>query len=73
VEITYLLAGGGTPVTFTETIAANSRRSFSMVDKGVNGRAAVMVVSKTAGKPIMCERAMYWNSRGAGTDTIGGF
>jgi hypothetical protein len=22
---------------------------------------------------IMVERAMYWNSRGAGTDTIGGF
>jgi hypothetical protein len=25
------------------------------------------------GKEIMVERAMYWNSRGAGTDTIGGY
>jgi hypothetical protein len=32
-----------------------------------------MVKSKTAGKNIMVERSMYWNSRGAGTDTIGGF
>jgi hypothetical protein len=24
-------------------------------------------------KPIIAERAMYWNSRGAGTDTIGGY
>jgi hypothetical protein len=33
--------------------------------------AAVLVQSLSAGD-IMCERAMYWNSRGAGTDTIGG-
>ena len=31
-----------------------------------------MVESTTAGKKIMVERAMYWNSRGAGTDTVGG-
>jgi len=37
------------------------------------GRAAIMVTSKTSGKKIMCERAMYWNARGAGTDTIGGY
>ena len=37
------------------------------------GIAAIMVTSKTSGKKIMCERAMYWNNRGAGTDTIGGF
>jgi hypothetical protein len=73
VTITYLLAGGGTPVTFTEAIPANSRKTYNMADKGVTGRAAVLVQSETAGKPIMVERAMYWNSRGAGTDTIGGF
>jgi hypothetical protein len=39
---------------------------------GINGRAAIMVTSKTDGEPIMVERAMYWNSRGAGTNTIGG-
>ena len=31
-----------------------------------------MVTSKTYGKKIMVERSMYWNNRGAGTDTIGG-
>jgi hypothetical protein len=34
---------------------------------------AVMVRSLDGGRPVMVERAMYWNSRGAGTDTIGGF
>jgi hypothetical protein len=32
-----------------------------------------MVTSKTPGEKIMVERAMYWNNRGAGTDTIGGY
>jgi len=59
--------------TFTDTIAANSRMTYNMVDKGISGRAAIMVTSKTSGKKIMCERAMYWNGRGAGTDTIGGY
>ena len=35
--------------------------------------ASIMVTSKTAGKKIMVERSMYWNNRGAGTDTIGGY
>jgi alpha-tubulin suppressor-like RCC1 family protein len=73
VEISYLTPDGKGNVVFTETIGANSRQTFNMADKGISGRAAVMVTSKTAGKKIMCERAMYWNSRGAGTDTIGGF
>jgi len=73
VEISYLTPDGTGNQTFTETIPANSRKTFNMVDKSINGRAAVMVTSKTAGKKIMCERAMYWNSRGAGTDTIGGY
>jgi hypothetical protein len=32
-----------------------------------------MVQSLDGARPIIVERAMYWNSRGAGTDTIGGF
>jgi lysophospholipase L1-like esterase len=72
IEINYLLAGGGVK-TFTDVVKANSRKTFFMADVVPNGRAAIMVKSKTAGKPIMVERAMYWNSRGAGTDTIGGF
>jgi hypothetical protein len=35
--------------------------------------ASVMVESRTSGKNIMVERATYWNSRGAGTDTIGAY
>ena len=73
VEISYLTEGGTGNQTFTETIAANSRMTYSMVDKGINGRASVMVTCKTPGRRIMVERAMYWNGRGAGTDTIGGY
>jgi hypothetical protein len=47
--------------------------TFNMADKVPSGRASIMVTSKTAGKKIMVERAMYWNNKGAGTDTIGGY
>jgi len=73
VEITYLLPLGAGNKTVTDKIPANSRKTYFMADAVPNGHAAIMVTSKTAGKKIMVERAMYWNSRGAGTDTIGGF
>jgi len=73
VQISYLTPSGAGNVVFTDTVPANSRKTYNMADKGINGRAAIMVTSKTAGQKIMVERAMYWNSRGAGTDTIGGY
>ena len=74
VEVTYMTPGGVGNVVKTETIAANSRRTFNMAEhSGISGRAAIMVTCTTAGKKIMVERAMYWNSRGTGTDTIGGY
>ena len=74
VDISYLTPNGQGNVTKTETIPANSRKTFNMAShSGMSGRAAIEVTSKTSGKKIMCERAMYWNSRGAGTDTIGGY
>lgn len=73
VKISYLTSNGKGNAVFTETILAGSRKTFNMADKGIQGRAAVMVESLTTGKKILCERAMYWNSRSAGTDTIGGF
>ena len=73
VQITYMTPDGKGDVSFSETIPANSRKSFNMGDRIPLGRAAIMVTSKTLGKKIMVERSMYWNSRGAGTDTIGGY
>jgi hypothetical protein len=77
VEVTYFLGGGGTPTTFTDTIPGSSRHTYDMGGRNgfpaYLGRASVMVRCLTAGKKIMCERAMYWNQRGAGTDTIGGY
>ena len=73
VEMTYMTPTGTGNRVFTETIPANSRRTFNMAERLSNSRAAVRVECKTAGRKIMVERAMYWNSRGAGTGTIGGF
>jgi hypothetical protein len=72
VEVSYLNAGGGA-VSLTKSVPANSRMTFNMADKVLSGRASIKVTSKTPGKKIMVERAMYWNSKGAGTDTIGGY
>jgi len=74
VNITYLTPNGLGDVTKTETIKANSRSTFGMqAHSGINGRAAIEVTCITPGKKIMVERSMYWNNRGAGTDTIGGY
>jgi len=73
VEISYFRPKGKNNVVFTDIIPANSRRTYNMGDKNISGGAAIMVTCKTPGKKIMCERAMYWNRRTAGTDTIGGY
>jgi len=74
VDITYLTPTGTGNITRPETIPANSRMTFGMqAHSHLKGRAAIEVTSKTPGKKIMVERAMYWNDKGAGTDTIGGF
>lgn len=71
VEISYLGAGGTGNQSFTDTVPANSRKTYNIADKIPSGRASVMVTSQSL--PIMVERAMYWSNRGAGTDTIGGY
>jgi hypothetical protein len=73
-EISYLTVNGQGNVVRAETIPAGSRRTYDMLDhSGITGRASVVVTSKTPGGKIIVERAMYWNSRGAGTGTIGGY
>ncbi len=73
VQISYLSAEGKIEVTFTEVIPGGSRRTYPLSDMIEENRAAILVECKTPGKRIMAERAMYWNNRGAGTCTIGGF
>jgi virginiamycin B lyase len=73
VEIIYMTSNGAGDVEFTDTVPARSRRSYNMADGIPDGRAAIMVTSKTKGRKIACERAMYWNNRGAGTNTIGAY
>jgi len=73
VRITYLPQGGGKSFTFTDEIGPNSRKTYFMADKIPSGRASIMVQSLDGASPVMVERSMYWNSRGAGTGTIGGY
>ncbi len=73
VEVTYMKQNGQGTETVSQDIAAKSRATFNMVDKLKDGRASIMVTCKTKGKKVTAERSMYWNNRGAGTCTIGGF
>lgn len=72
VEVRYLTNGETPNQVFTDTIAAKSRKTYSMAEKMPAGKAAVVVTCKTAGRKVMVERSMYWSGRAAGTDTVGG-
>ncbi|MBU4359902.1 MAG: IPT/TIG domain-containing protein, partial [Actinobacteria bacterium] len=73
VRISYLTETGTDNVVFTDTVPANSRRTYNMQDQLQNARAAIMVESMTPGNNIMVERAMYILDRIEGTSTIGGY
>ncbi len=73
IRVTYMRPDGSGNIVFNDTLEPKSRKSYNMADELGTGKAAVMVECTTSGKGIMCERAMYWNGRGAGTDTIGGY
>ena len=73
ITVNYHSLGGTANKSFNDTITAGSRKTYSMGDLLGEGRAAVMVECTTQGRKIIVERAMYWNARGAGTDTIGGY
>lgn len=72
VLITYLPQNGGKTVSFTDEIPPNTRSSYNMADKIPSGRASIMVQSLDGARPVVVERSMYKNNRGAGTDTVGG-
>ena len=73
VLITYLTPTGNGDVKFTDTVPANSRKTYSMADRLGEGKASVLVECVTSDKRIMVERSMYWSNMGAGTCTIGGY
>jgi len=73
ITVSYMPQGGGQVQGFKDEIPANSRRSYNMADKVPSGRASIFVESQDGARPIIVERAMYMNDRGAGTDTIGGY
>jgi Family of unknown function (DUF5719) len=73
IEIAYFTDSGQGDVWFTDTLRAHSRKSYNMMDWIQYSKAATMVTSLTAGRKIVVERSMYWNGRGAGSNTIGAF
>lgn len=75
VKVSYLREGGQGNITFTDYIPAYSRRSYSMADRLTDARAAVVVMTREDNPrcQVVAERSMYWENRGAGTNTIGCF
>jgi len=75
VKVSYLCPGGKGNVVFTDTVPANSRKTYNMADKFPSGfaSASILVESLTTGRKIIVERSMYTNSRWGGSDTIGGY
>jgi photosystem II stability/assembly factor-like uncharacterized protein len=71
IEVTYLTADGAANRTLTDTVPANSRRTYDMADKINDAYAGVVVTSKTAGKGVIAEGSIYWDGRSAGTCTVG--
>jgi len=73
IKISYFTSTGEGSKTITGSVPANSRKSYSMASSLPDSRGAIMVTCETPGKKIICERSMYWNTRGVGTNTIGGY
>ncbi len=76
VQVSYLNMGGQENVVFTDTVPANSRKTYNMADRypaGASAWASILVESRTEGEKIIVERSMYNNGRWGGTDTIGGW
>ncbi len=73
-KVSYL-GSDGVLDSFTDTIPANSRRTYNMGERLAaesGSTAGVLVECLTPGRKVMAERAMYYYSRGAGTVTVGG-
>jgi hypothetical protein len=75
VRISYLTYNGQGNVVFTDTINAQSRQTYPLAARVTNNKVAILVecLTPAPNDKIIVERAIYWNSRGAGTDTIGGY
>ena len=73
IRVSYLTEAGVGNVTFTDTIPANSRRTYDMADFLSETAASIRVESLTEGKKIICERSMYYQGRWGGSETIGGY
>jgi hypothetical protein len=71
VQIGYLLSDGTSSGSFIVTVPANSRATYNMGAQLPSGRAGIVVACVTPGQKVLAERSMYWNNRGAGTDTVG--
>lgn len=71
IDVSYLLQGGGAPLTFSDVVPANSRRTYNMADKVPSGRASILVSVKGGEHSVIAERSIYWNDRGAGVDSVG--
>lgn len=65
--VTYMIEGFG-PITVNKVVPANSRATYNMKDDIGSADASIQVL---ADPQVICERAMYRNSRRMGHDSIG--
>ena len=74
VKMSYLTpAGTGNKVRSQTPSPPTPARPTTWQTRDTRRRGHPWSVATPPEEPIMVERAMYWNSRGAGTDTIGGY
>ncbi len=83
IEVSYLVHGGsnGSSVVFTDTVKANSRKTYSL--NQWSGRGASVMVRCLPPDPTMAasgmspgvivERSMYYGGRWSGANTVGAF
>ncbi len=65
VEVTYLFNGGGAPLVRNYAVPAGSRVTVSV--NGAVGPGAEVSMQVVSDKPVVAERPMYFNYRGAWT------
>ncbi|MBK5092193.1 MAG: hypothetical protein JJE48_01590 [Actinobacteria bacterium] len=71
--VSYFTTTGIGNVTFTDVIPASSRRTYNMADYLDEKSASIMVKCLTTDMKVITERAVYYQGRWGGTDTIGGY
>ena len=70
ITLTYMTPTGEVPGP-SMTLSANSRKSFNVADTVPGEWEVSTKVESTNGVPVISERAVYWNNKQGGHDSVG--